>query len=277
MTIKRFRVLPSTHSRGCGGEFCRFASPCSYCHSEDSSTGEDSGDTSNSSCDGNTPGMSLQEDECGKTELPQFETTEIGPWSWLESVQDVVPLESRLPPCKQKKTPSWHSSLITTEEPTTRSDPKQGFMSPTQETFRLACPFYLFDTTKYRSCLLKYDLQSNEDIIHHLQHHHLKPPYCPMCYGTFQTADVRDGHVRARMCELRKPVSINGIDDYQRENLAKLTKRDGWCLGDREQWLLIWHIVFPNIRAPSSPYLTKAAERDASIVRTIGLGPLGIA
>lgn len=130
--------------------------------------------------------------------------------------------------------------------------------------FHYSCPFYKRDPLKYKDCLLRHGLQSVEDVIRHLQRHHMQPAYCPICRQTFQMAMERDQHTRERKCVFRKFTDIEGITKSQ---VDRILKRDKIRLGEKRRWLRIWHTVFPDAQFHSSPYLDQGVELTVSMVQ----------
>ncbi|KAI0414737.1 hypothetical protein F5X98DRAFT_389623 [Xylaria grammica] len=115
----------------------------------------------------------------------------------------------------------------------------------------LACPFLLKSHKNHSQCA-KYRLRRIQDVKQHLRRHHLRPPYCPTCNGTFKNEEERDCHVRKRECEARTPVEPDGISEDQ-QNILKRRRNSKDSL--EEQWYFIWETVFPNTTRPDSVYL----------------------
>ncbi|KAH7130910.1 hypothetical protein EDB81DRAFT_807674 [Dactylonectria macrodidyma] len=181
----------------------------------------------------------------------------------LASARYDAPPDNRPPPRKRARTTDWKSQSGYLEEED-QDDPELVVVSRVDGYFHLACPFYVSNPTRYQKCLLQHDLQSVEDVIHHIRKHHTQPPYCPMCRQTFDRAVDRDNHARARTCELRSPKVIDGVSAYQK---AQLLRGDKLHLGVTKRWQRVWATVFPKTELCRSPYLEDGVELMVTMVR----------
>lgn len=117
------------------------------------------------------------------------------------------------------------------------------------------CPYFVQDREAYKSCLTRHCLLSLNDVREHLCLMHQIPIYCSVCYETFPTVTLRDSHMRSQECTWQQPKVFKGITDAQVRKLEEQVD-----LGDRilvlqqRHWLKFWHIVFPKIDPPASPF-----------------------
>lgn len=131
-----------------------------------------------------------------------------------------------------------------------------------------ACPFYLYDRRRYRTCLKSAtDLRDIKDVKEHLRHAHRRPPYCPICHCVFRTESECEEHVRAGgpRCkwEFRGPIP-EGISEAQ---AVRLAKRPKLRLSDESTWFDIWEFLFPGENKPRQPFLNSCGELEAAICR----------
>ncbi|KAF4466370.1 hypothetical protein FALBO_6774 [Fusarium albosuccineum] len=210
--------------------------------------------------------------------------------TWRSRARYIAPPDDRLPPHKRLKTSKCRESSTTLEEEQDDSDGEFDVIyhadSP-KGFFHLACPFYVNDPEKYQQCLLLHDLQSIEEVIGHIKRSHAKPPYCPRCSATFDTAIARDDHMLEGKCELQDMIPIDGVN---LEQAVCLKKRDKYYRGQKKRWLRIWYIVFPASMAhdfwnfegqqcvseflESRDLLRKGEERDYNALRKLALEDL---
>ncbi|KAH6884468.1 hypothetical protein B0T10DRAFT_493232 [Thelonectria olida] len=183
---------------------------------------------------------------------------------WKAQANYGPPPEDRLPPRKRARTTGRQPRSACIKQDEDPNDSQLVVISHHDGYFHLACPFYVFNRTKYRRCLLQHDLQSIEAVIDHLCSHHMEPPCCAMCFRVFDKARDRDEHMSKRTCEFRDPVEIDGLDLYQKE---KLSGRDRVHLGEKKRWYRIWKTVFPGTAPPHSPYLDRGIGLEMSMVR----------
>uniref|UniRef100_A0A8H7K1V3 C2H2-type domain-containing protein n=1 Tax=Bionectria ochroleuca TaxID=29856 RepID=A0A8H7K1V3_BIOOC len=182
---------------------------------------------------------------------------------YVSTAEYEAPPDDRLPPLKRARTTNWNllqedkSSSEASEDPNVVIIPRQ------RGYFHFSCPYYRRKPEKYQACLLGHDLQSIEDVIHHLQEDHTEPPYCPICRQPFERALVRDNHVRARVCQVSQG-EVDGVNERQKR---RLEKQDRIQLGETKRWARIWKTVFPSSDDVPQPYMSLGAEREISIIR----------
>ncbi|CAH0035918.1 unnamed protein product [Clonostachys rhizophaga] len=174
-----------------------------------------------------------------------------------------APPVDRLPPLKRARTTNWNSLHEDKGSPEALEDPNMVIIPRQRGYFHFSCPYYLRKPEKYQACLLGHDLQSIEDVIHHLQEHHTEPPYCPICRQPFERALVRDNHVRARVCQVSQG-EVDGVNERQKR---RLEKKDRIQLGETRRWARIWNTVFPGSDEVPEPYMSSGPEREISIIR----------
>lgn len=129
-----------------------------------------------------------------------------------------------------------------------------------QVTF--ACPYTKKDPMLYRDCY-RYKLSRIRDVKQHLARCHRKPLYCPRCMGTFGTEVERDDHIREFSCPSRRLVTLDGITEYQKSQLAKKSAPNA---SPEAQWFAVFEIVFPGHRPkPASPYVDSELLQDITL------------
>ncbi|KAF4984962.1 hypothetical protein FDECE_16941 [Fusarium decemcellulare] len=144
------------------------------------------------------------------------------------------------------------------------SSPQETSEESREEFLHFSCPFYKLDPKKHRQCLLQHDLRTMNKVIKHLQCHHKKPPYCPICSQTFDTVPICDRHILKRACKTSNLIIPEGIDYSQR---AELTKRDRQHLTNIERWRCVNDTVFPGVVSVPSPFLDQGCGREVSLAR----------
>ncbi|RSL44224.1 hypothetical protein CEP54_014768 [Fusarium duplospermum] len=232
--------------------------------SSSSTSGSDSDDSSCSDSEHSSPGAAqeyiLPYDHRFQSSRPELVKSALDSLdAWMKSARYVLPPDDRLPPRKRLR-------ILHRKEGDDGDDSIDGFVaiSPPDGYFHLACPFYIYNPARYQQCLLQFDLRSIEDVIRHLRRHHMKPPYCPCCSQTFDTLSSRDSHILERMCELRDPQPIQGLNFYQK---SELKRRDRIYLGETKRWQRIYATAFPNSGLPRSPYLVSGCGKAVSMAR----------
>ena len=182
---------------------------------------------------------------------------------WIASARYIAPPENRHSSYNPIITRDWKSRPIYLQEEDS-DDPRLVIVSPIDGYFHLACPFYAFDPVQNLQCLLKEDLRTIKDVMAHLRHHHMRPPYCPTCCQTFRKMIDRDEHIRARSCKLQKLIKIEGINQHQK---AKLSRRDNPRLSEEKRWLRLFSTIFPGAKSNPSPYLKDGIGLVVSLLR----------
>ncbi|KAF4464756.1 hypothetical protein FALBO_8410 [Fusarium albosuccineum] len=173
-------------------------------------------------------------------------------------------------PWKRPRSSKWtqESTFVRSElgDDGDQEDTDDGFlMVPSlKETFRFSCPFYKQDPKKYRQCLLQHDLRTFDSVIKHVQRHHKKPSYCPMCSQTFKAVIDCDRHILKRSCEKGDLIIPEGVNSNER---AVLGKRDRRRLSNIERWGRVNDTIFPGAESVPSPYLDQGCGREISIAR----------
>lgn len=197
----------------------------------------------------------------------QSQRSNLASFSYKNLKRWIVDVHYSAPSQKRSRMSRWQSGSPCCEDDGDCSEagfvvlPHQG---QRQGFFRLACPFYVSNPSKYRQCLLQFDSDSIEGLIDHLGRQHERPSYCPICYETFETIILRDDHILKRVCKLESPRVIDGIGEQQK---LKLWKRDKWYLDESKRWNRIWAVVFPNTNFPRSPYLSDDCGLAVSMAR----------
>lgn len=125
-----------------------------------------------------------------------------------------------------------------------------------------ACPYTKKDPMLYRDCY-RYKLSRIRDVKQHLARCHRKPLYCPRCMGTFGTEVERDDHIREFSCPSRRSITLDGITEYQKSQLAKKSAPNA---SPEAQWFAVFEIVFPGHKPkPASPYVDSELLQDITL------------
>ncbi|RYP63110.1 hypothetical protein DL769_007067 [Monosporascus sp. CRB-8-3] len=120
------------------------------------------------------------------------------------------------------------------------------------------------DSHKYLNCRANV-LRRIKDVKQHILRKHKKPDfYCPVCFQVFDEARARDNHIQARNCVSQPKLTYDGISAEQRKALSNASR--GKTI--KEQWCDTWHVIFPDIQPPKSPYLGSYKEEMVSLFRS---------
>ena len=128
-----------------------------------------------------------------------------------------------------------------------RTGPKE----PSEESRLLACPFCKWSSHRYRKCY-KYILKDIARLKQHLSRCHRIPIHCAVCFDIFDSEDDRDEHLRQRTCEIQNPVKWEGVNEKQRKQLEQRVSKKKTI---KENWYIIYAILFPDAPRPKSPYV----------------------
>ncbi|UPK99195.1 hypothetical protein LCI18_010130 [Fusarium solani-melongenae] len=182
---------------------------------------------------------------------------------YTDIAQYDAPPDKQEPPRKRSRPSNWQSEPAT---PNNQEHSDEGFVvvSPPRGKFHFSCPFYASNPQKHPQCLKKHDLVTFDNVITHVQRHHMRPLYCPICSQVFDSASQCDSHVVKRECELGELVLPEGINYYQK---AKLARDDKPNLSNKRRWERINATVFPNEKPLSSPYLSRGLGLEVSMAR----------
>jgi hypothetical protein len=124
-----------------------------------------------------------------------------------------------------------------------------------------ACPYAKYDPTRYserndieknyRGCSSKL-LRDIARVKQHLYRVHMRPAqYCPRCGKEFECQDLQEEHTRETTpCEVQELPFKEKMTTEQRDAVHK--RSPGKCA--RKAWYEIFGIIFPDARAPKSPY-----------------------
>lgn len=127
-----------------------------------------------------------------------------------------------------------------------------------------ACPYMKKDPTKYQRCRTL-TLTRPRDVKQHLRRCHARPPYCALCYETFDTTGERDSHSRSG-CKLRNSGWMpDGIPEEVIKELSKKPPKD-MSNDDEAQWFRMFDILFPHHQPrPKSAYVDVIQSHDLAI------------
>ncbi|KAK1473920.1 HET domain-containing protein [Colletotrichum cuscutae] len=188
--------------------------------------------------------------------------------SWARSATYIAPPETRL---SRKRLKTVDSSPLVSDE-TDFEDVghvPHGFriVSNVDGYFHFSCPFYATNPAGHQECLLEDDLRSTEDVVRHIRKRHSKPPYCPKCQLILETPTARDEHIRGKICELRHPTRIEGVDGSQLRKITKVMARRPRRSSEAETWTRICAVACPGALSYISPYLQNGLGLEVSKVR----------
>ncbi|KAI8719728.1 hypothetical protein NCS52_00754300 [Fusarium sp. LHS14.1] len=182
---------------------------------------------------------------------------------YIDIAQYDAPPDKQEPPRKRSRSSKWQSEPSTPSNKE-HSDGEFVVVLPPRGKFHFSCPFYASNTQKHQQCLKKHDLVTFDQVIRHVQRHHMRAPYCPICSQVFDSVGQCDSHIIRRECELSELVLPEGINYYQK---AKLARDDKPNLSNKRRWERMTATVFPSEKSPSSPYLDKGSGLEVSMAR----------
>jgi len=136
--------------------------------------------------------------------------------------------------------------------------------------YRLACPFFVWNSARHASCALEHDLNSLASLLHHLRRYHPRPSYCPICWRVFDSGDAAcDAHIRAQACPRRDIDPTDVPRGVAREQLYHIIDTDDRSLPEDERWRRAYSIVFPEQPRPSraAAYLSEGWPLTVSMAR----------
>lgn len=174
--------------------------------------------------------------------------------AFINVAQYSEPPDKQEPPRKRPRPSNWQSG------PTSPNDHEHN----ANATFHFSCPFYASNPQKHQQCIQKHNLVTLDNVITHVQRHHMRPPYCPVCSRVFDSQSQCDSHIIERACELRDLVLPEGINYYQK---AKLARDDKSHLGNKQRWERINATIFPDEESVSSPYVNNGLGLEVSMAR----------
>ncbi|KAK3984305.1 hypothetical protein QBC44DRAFT_253128, partial [Cladorrhinum sp. PSN332] len=118
----------------------------------------------------------------------------------------------------------------------------------------LACPFYILDPVKYKSCGGK-RLRHPSDLRVHFYRSHARPPFCSACKLTFKGKDAnlnRNRHIAERQCRRTLKPNPPGLTEDQFIIISK--KREIAPFQDlnlqARQWYSMWQVCCPGYPFP---------------------------
>jgi len=115
----------------------------------------------------------------------------------------------------------------------------------------LACPFWKKNPRAHRDCFT-YKLSRIKDVKQHLARQHT-PIHCERCLKVFEDRRSKSSHFESdEPCVRGQHGELDGVTNEQNEDLRRKSKRGQT---EAEQWYAIWHILFPSLSRPDSPYM----------------------
>jgi hypothetical protein len=115
----------------------------------------------------------------------------------------------------------------------------------------LACPFWKKNPRAHRNCF-SYKLSRIKDVKQHLARQYT-PIHCERCLKTFRDRQSKRKHLGSDdPCVRGQYDELDGVSNEQNEDLRRKSK---WGQTESGQWYGIWHILFPDLVQPNSPYM----------------------
>ncbi|KAK7906585.1 hypothetical protein PG985_016322 [Apiospora marii] len=121
---------------------------------------------------------------------------------------------------------------------------------------RFACPYFVRGTLGEQCTdVCQHGFKRPSDVKQHIYRRHRKLPHCPICGRIFVDQDLeREAHIKSKTCS-RVEVDVPGLSEDKWEELCKARAPPHTVGGgDPERWFMIWDIIFPLVKRPSSPY-----------------------
>ncbi|KAK0611642.1 hypothetical protein B0T14DRAFT_333160 [Immersiella caudata] len=129
--------------------------------------------------------------------------------------------------------------------------PKKGARTELPPRKCFACPFWKKKPRAHRDCF-GYKLSRIKDVKQHLARQHT-PIHCERCLKVFHDRQSKREHFESdEPCVRGQHGELDGVSNEQNEDLRRKSKRGQT---ESEQWFAIWHILFPRITQPDSPYM----------------------
>jgi hypothetical protein len=127
-----------------------------------------------------------------------------------------------------------------------------------------ACPFWKRNPIVHMRCLFRQNPKDIAGLKQHLKRSHQQQPHCPICGATFDTAEMRDLHIREqRSCPTRQFV-IPGVSEtaFKAINRVHLSR-----VGEVDKLNRIYGILFPGSRLPITPYWENKINEFIAVIR----------
>ncbi|KAK4162354.1 hypothetical protein QBC43DRAFT_336412 [Cladorrhinum sp. PSN259] len=159
-------------------------------------------------------------------------------------------------------------------EPGSSHQPIKRLMAPLQPACLLACPLYVLDSVKYRTCGDK-KLRHNSELRTHLHRCHTQPHFCPICKLTFKGKNAynnRRYHISAQKCA---PSFISEPDGLTPDEFSLIAeKREVSPFPGltplAHQWYAIWEICCPGEPFPSPEFIFRTGSLESNRVADAG-------
>ena len=144
---------------------------------------------------------------------------------------------------------------------------KLGAVTSQSSSLSFACPFYRRFPARHYQCTT-HKLKRIRDVKQHIQRRHAQTIlYCPLCYESFHSPDLRDSHTRSMSCHKRDPPTTDHCDGVSQEAQELLKNRVGRKLSKSEQWYEVWDILFKGEKRPQSPYAGTMVQETIGMLR----------
>lgn len=135
-----------------------------------------------------------------------------------------------------------------------------------EQTKNLACPFYLWNKQRYRTCLTRHHLQNIEQVREHLWAIHQRPTFCPVCGRTFSRMEERDNHIRSRKCTPPK-TTLPTFEGLTISHIRELARQAGLPMSTEKRWFRMWATIFPGAERPVSMFYSTEEESRVCALR----------
>jgi len=131
----------------------------------------------------------------------------------------------------------------------------------------LACPFWKFDPTTHHQCPT-HKIDTIAHLKQHLTRRHTPAHYCQRFYGQFPKESLLDAHINEGSCSRQPNASLEGVSYDQRRRLSMKSAAKG---SERQHWLAIWIILFPEAASPTCIYVYSQQLVELRTIRQFAL------
>ncbi|KAH7121736.1 hypothetical protein B0J13DRAFT_648481 [Dactylonectria estremocensis] len=131
-----------------------------------------------------------------------------------------------------------------------------------QDSKPFACPFYRMDPVLHVDCISR-KLNRIHDVKQHLNRRHSLEFSCSLCWEWFPSSRLLQKHIQSRPCERRDaPNDLEYMSSVAQDRLALRADR---TKEGKEQWYMIWDILFDGYERARTPYLGSLVEEAIGI------------
>ncbi|KAM7205158.1 hypothetical protein V8F20_003295 [Naviculisporaceae sp. PSN 640] len=131
-----------------------------------------------------------------------------------------------------------------------------------------ACPYYRLNPVAHQQCL-NYKLNRIRDVKQHLSRKHYGATcYCPICFRTFPSINLRDDHIRCRSCVSKPSPGIDNMDAVSPSAQEQLKQRVDRTVSAEDQWHAVYGILFGElVDKRVDPYIRSVVRETLGMVR----------